>query len=200
MDNRNKNKRVGLHHSKKLFIANQMTSRVERQFMKWENMFVNHLSSKESTSPKYIRSSYNSIEKKMTQSKNGLRSWIDIFPKKTYIWPTGIWKSLNHQFSPVTQSCSTVCDPMHTRLPCPSPTPGACSNSCSSSQWCHPTISSYAIPFSSCLQSFPASRSFPISQFFTSGGQSFRISASPSVLHMNIQDWFPLGWTGWISL
>ena len=139
----------------------------------------------------------------MTQSKNGLRSWIDIFPKKTYIRPTGIWKSTqypNHQFSPVTQWCSTLCDPMHTRLPCPSPPPGACSNSCPSSQWCHPTNSSSAIPFSSCLQSFPASRSFPMSQFFTSGGQSFGISASASVLPMNIQDWFPLGWTGWISL
>ena len=68
------------------------------------------------------------------------------------------------------------------------------------SQWCHPTISSSVIPFSSCFQSFPASGSFPMSQFFTSGGQSIGVSASPSVLPMNIQDWFPLGWTGWISL
>ena len=68
------------------------------------------------------------------------------------------------------------------------------------SWWCHPSISSSVIPFSSCLQSFPASGSFPVSQFFTSGGQSIRISASASVLPMNIQDWFPLGWTGWISL
>ena len=73
------------------------------------------------------------------------------------------------------------------------------SNSCPLSQWCHPTISSSVIPFS-CLRSFPTSRSFPMSQFFTSGGQSIRVSASPSVLPMNIQDWFPLGWTGWISL
>ena len=88
----------------------------------------------------------------------------------------------------------------HFRLPCPSPTPRACSNSCPSSRWCHPTISSSVVPFSSCLQSFPTSGSFPVSQFFASGGQSIAASASASVLPMNIQDWFPLGWTGWISL
>ena len=82
----------------------------------------------------------------------------------------------------------------HTRLWCPSPTLRACSNSC------HPTISSSVVPFSSHLQSFPALGSFPMSQFFTSGGQSIGISASASVLPMNIQDWFPLGWAGWISL
>ena len=88
----------------------------------------------------------------------------------------------------------------HARLPCPSPTPGACSNSCPSSQWCHLTISSSVIPFSSCLQSFPASGSFPVSQFFTSGSRSIGASASISVLPMNSQDWFPLGLTGLISL
>ena len=88
----------------------------------------------------------------------------------------------------------------HTRLPCPSPTPGACSNSRPLSQWCHPTISSSAFPFSSCLQSFPASGSFPMSQFFTSGGQRIGVSASALILPMNIQGLFPLGWTGWISL
>ena len=88
----------------------------------------------------------------------------------------------------------------HARLPCPSPTPGAYSNSCPLSQWCHPTISSSVIPFSSCLQSFPTSESFQMSQFFVSGGQSVGVSASASVLPMNIQDWFPLGWAGWISL
>jgi len=87
----------------------------------------------------------------------------------------------------------------HARLPCPSPTPEACSNSCPSSHWCHPTISSSVVPFSSCLQSFPASGSFQMSQFFESGGQSIGVSASASVLPMNIQDWFPLGLTGWIS-
>ena len=87
-----------------------------------------------------------------------------------------------------------------TRRPCPSLSPGACSNSCPLSQWYHPTISSSAAPFSSCPQSFPASGSFPVSQFFTSGGQSTGTSASASVLPMNIQDWFPLGLIGWISL
>ena len=86
----------------------------------------------------------------------------------------------------------------HTRLPCPSPTPGDCSNTCPSSQWCHPIISSSVIPFSSCLQSFPASESFPMSQFFASGDQRIGASASASVLPMNIQGWFPLRWTGLI--
>ena len=83
----------------------------------------------------------------------------------------------------------------HVRPPCPSPTPRACSNSCPLSQWCHPTISSSVVLFSSRLQSCPASGSFQMSQFFASGGQSIGISASTSVLPMNIQDWFPLGWT-----
>ena len=88
----------------------------------------------------------------------------------------------------------------HARPPCPSPTPGAYSNACPSSRWCHPTISFSVIPFSFHLQSFPASGSFPMSQLFASSGQSNGVSASASVLPMNIQDWFPLGWTGWISL
>ena len=88
----------------------------------------------------------------------------------------------------------------HTRLPWPSPTPRAYSNSYPSCRWCHPTISLSVVPFSSCLQSFPASGSFQMSQFFTSVGGSIGVSASVSVLPMNIQDWFPLGWTGWISL
>ena len=85
------------------------------------------------------------------------------------------------------------------RPPCSLTTPGVYSNSCPLS-WCHPTISSSVIRFSSCLQSFPASGSFQMSQFFTSGGQSIGLSASASILPMNIQDWFPLGWIGWISL
>ena len=105
-------------------------------------------------------------------------------------------------------SHSAVCDSLrhhglqYTRLPCPSPTPGACPNSCPSSWWCHQTISSSIVPFSSCLQSFPASGSFPMSQLFTSGGQSIgaSASASASVLPLNIQDWFPLWLTGVISL
>ena len=113
-----------------------------------------------------------------------------------------IWLAMNS----VQFSRSVVSDslwphgPQHARPPCPSPTPGVYSNSCPSRQWCHPTISSSVVPFSSCLQSFPASGSFQMSQLFASGGQSIGISASTSVLPMNIQDWFPLGWTGWISL
>ena len=90
--------------------------------------------------------------------------------------------------------------PQHARPPCWSPTSGVHPNWCPLSQWCHPTISSSVVPFSSCPQSFPASGSFLMSQLFTSGGQNFGVSASTSVLLMNIQDWSPLGWTGWISL
>ena len=88
----------------------------------------------------------------------------------------------------------------HARLPCASPTSRACSNSCPSSWWYHPTISFFVVPFSSCLQSFPESGSFPMSQLFPSGGQNIGVSASASVLPMNIQDQFPLGWTNWIFL
>ena len=88
----------------------------------------------------------------------------------------------------------------HARPPCASPPPGAYSNSCPLSWWYHPTISSSVVPFSSCPQSLPASGSFPMSQFFTSSGQSIGVSTSASVLPMNNQDWSPLGWTGWISL
>ena len=107
--------------------------------------------------------------------------------------------------SPVQFSFSVMSDSLHpsgllhARLPCPSPTPGVYSDSCPLSWWCCPTISSSVVPFSR-LQSFPASGSFQINQLFTSGGQSIGVSASASVLPMNIQDWFPLGWTGWISL
>ena len=98
-------------------------------------------------------------------------------------------------------SCSVVSNSLrphglqHSRPPCSSPTPEACSNSCPLSRWCHPTISSSVVPFSSHLQSFPGSGSFPRSQFFASGGQSIGVSASASVLPMNTQDWSPLGWT-----
>ena len=91
-------------------------------------------------------------------------------------------------------------EPQHARLPCPSPTPGVHPNPCPLSWWCHPTISSSVIPFSSCPQSFPASGSFWMNQIFASGGQSIAISASTTVLPMNTQDWSPLGWIGWISL
>ena len=108
--------------------------------------------------------------------------------------------------SPLLLSRSVVSDSLwphglqHTSLPCPSPFPGAYSNSCPLSQWCHPTISSSVIPFSSCPQSFPASGSFLMSQFFESGSQTIGASASASIFPMNIQDWFPLGLTGLISL
>ena len=112
---------------------------------------------------------------------------------------------LTQQFS-VQFSYSVMSDSLwphglkHARLPCPSPIPRACSNSCPLSQWCHPTISSSGIPFSSCPPSFPASGSFPVSWLFASGGQSIGASASASVLSVNIQGWLPLGLTGLISL
>ena len=106
-----------------------------------------------------------------------------------------------YQFSSVAQSFPTLCDPMDCSTPpCPSPAPGVYSNSCPLSWWCHLTIPSSVVPFSSCPQSFPASGSFQMSQFFTSGGQSIGILASTSVLPMNIQGWFHLGLTSLISL
>ena len=103
-------------------------------------------------------------------------------------------------FCSVAQSCPTLCDPMDYKLPCPSLSPGVCSDSCPLSRWCHPTVSSSVAPYSSCPQSFSASGSFPMSWFFISGGQSFGASASASILPMNIQDLFPLGLTGLIFL
>ena len=128
---------------------------------------------------------------------------LSIRPKSIF-WVLTVWKGHARNWGRLQFSFSVVSDSLWphglqcARLPCPSLAPGACSNSCPLSQWCHPTILSSVIPFSSCLQSFPASGSFPMSQFFTSGGQS--IGASASVLSMNIQDWFLLGLTGLISL
>ena len=127
------------------------------------------------------------------------------------IWGEGWFVWVTHSdsillVSSVQFSYSVVSDSLppqglqYARPPCLSPTPGVYSNSCPLSWWCHPTISSSVIPFSSHFQSFPASGSFQMSQLFASGGQSIGVSASTSVLPMNIQDWFPLGWTGWISL
>ena len=119
------------------------------------------------------------------------------------------WKSFNSEvksISSVQFSHSVVSnslrphEPQHARPPCPSPTPGVHSDSCPSSQWCHPVISSSVIPFSSCPQSLPASESFPMSQLFAWGGQRTGVSALASVLQMNTQDWSPLKCTGWISL
>ena len=112
-----------------------------------------------------------------------------------YFWPLSV------QFSrSVVSDSSWPHEPQPTRPLCPSPTPRVYPNSCPLNWWCHPAITSSVVPFSSCPQSLPASGSFPISQLFAWGGQSTGVSASASVLPMNTQDWFPLGWTGWISL
>ena len=120
-------------------------------------------------------------------------------------WTAFSIKTYNQSLHSVQFSHSVVSDSLqphglqHTRLPCPSPTPRIYSDSYPLSWWCYPTISS-SVLFSSCLQSFPASGSFPMSQLFASGGQSIGVSASTSVLPMNTQEWSPLGWTGWNSL
>ena len=122
---------------------------------------------------------------------------VDSLPQSHH----GILQFSSVQFSPSVVSGSLRPHELqYTRPPCPSPTPRAYSNSCPLSQWCHPAISSSVVPSSSCPWSLPASGSFSMSQLFTWGGQSIRVSASASVLPMNTQDWSPLGWTGWISL
>ena len=116
-----------------------------------------------------------------------------------FYWTFSTLKS--HQFShSVVSDSLRPYEPQHARPPCPSPAPGVYPNSCPLSRWCHLTISCSVVSFSSCLQSFPTSGSFKMSQLFASGGQSIGVSASKSVLPMNTEDWFPLGWTGWISL
>ena len=122
------------------------------------------------------------------------------------LWDFSESRLIRAVFSSVQFSCSVMSDSLqphesqHTRPPCPSPTPGVHSNSHPSSQWCHPAISSSVLPFSSCPQALPASRSFPMSQHFTWGSQSIGVSASASFLPMNTQDWSTLEWTGWTSL
>ena len=126
--------------------------------------------------------------------------WVNKWFKEKY------WTLVSSIFSSVQFSCSVVSNSLpphesqHTRPPCPLPTPGVNPNSCVSSRWCHPAISSSVVSFSSCPQFLPASESFPMSQLFSWGGQSIGVSASASVLSMNTQYWSPLGWTGWISL
>ena len=130
-----------------------------------------------------------------------LSSVIKLFSASSDIyWTSNMGSSV--RFSSVTQLCLTLRphESQHARPPCPSTTPGVYPNSCPSSQWCHPAISSSVVPFSSCPQSLPASGSFPMSQLFAWGRQSIGISASASVLPMNSQFWSSLGWTGWISL
>ena len=121
--------------------------------------------------------------------------------RRSTSWPSHLSTTSVSQFSRSVMSDSLrPHESQHARPPYPSPTPRVHSNSHPSSQWCHPAISPSVVPFSSCLQSFPASGSFAMSQLFASGGQSIGILVSASVLPMNTQDWSPLGWTGWISL
>ena len=135
----------------------------------------------------------------MKVKEDSEKSALKLNSQKTKIMASGPINSV--QFSCLVVSYSLWHHGLrHARPPCPLPTPGGYSNSGPLSQWCHPTISSSAVPFYSWLQSFPASGSFQMSQFFASGGQSIGVSTSASVPPMNIQDWFSLGWTGWISL
>ena len=144
----------------------------------------------------------------MVEGINSIFQKLKLIFRVLTVWYAGphysvkvILISVSVQFGPSVMSNSLQPHGLqHTRLPCSSPTPGAYSNSCPSSRWCHPTISSSVVPFSSHLQSFPASGSSPVSQFFTSGGQSIGVSALALVLPMNIQDWFALGLTDLISL
>ena len=127
--------------------------------------------------------------------------WVNIPGSLTIEDTHGIRSFHSVQFNcSVRLDCLRPHELWKARPPCPSPMPGAYSNSCSMHWWCHSTISSSVVPFFSYLQPFPASGSFPMSQFFKSGGQSIGVSASTSVLPMKIQDWLPLGWTSWISL
>ena len=151
--------------------------------------------------PKYWSFSFNISSSNEHPEPVPLRmNWLDLIATQ------GTLKSLLQQHSSVQFSRSVVAnswrphESQRTRPPCPSPTPGVYSNSCASNQWCNPAISSSVIPFSSCLQSLPTSWSFQTNQLFASGGPSIGVSASTSVLPMNTQNRFPLGWTSWISL
>ena len=165
-------------------------------------------------SPPELKKCYFTTVRMTLNNETGTKYWMKLPKKKkkkksasSRRWPLRLFIqkhiSSSVQFSSVTQSCLTLYDSMDCSTPGPprpSPTSGVYSNSCPLSRWCHITTSSSVFPFSSHLQSFPALGSFQMSQLFTSGGQSIEVSASTSVLPMNIQDWFPLTWTGWISL
>ena len=144
--------------------------------------------------------------RKLTFRKDFLKGICKIGAFKNLMLITQLIKNSLKLIDSVQFSRSVVSDslwphePQHARSPCLSPTPRVYPNSCPLSRWCHLTISSSVVPFSSCLQSFPPWWSFQMSQLFTSGGQSSGVSTTASVLPMNIRDWFPLGWTGWISL
>ena len=131
----------------------------------------------------------------MKMTKESGKAGLKFNIQKTKIMASGCISSVQFSRSVVSNSLRP-----HELPPCPSPTPRVYLNSCLSSRWCHPAISSSVVPFSSCSQSLPASGSFPMNQLFTWGGQSTGVSPSASVLPINTQDWFPLGWTGWISL
>ena len=133
----------------------------------------------------------------VAKSWTRLSGWTDL---NFYLRSLYLTASLSYWCFSAAKSCSTLCNPMDCRLSCPLSSPRSCSNSCPLSQWYHPTISSSVISFFSCLQSFPASGSFPVILLFTSGGQSTGASASASVLPMNVEGWFPLQLTGFISL
>ena len=146
----------------------------------------------EQFSQSYLRCCPSSLE---VLSKSVKKIKLSLFPDDMILYISSV------QFSRSVVSDSwRPHESQHARPPCPSPTPGVYPNSCPSSWWCHPAISSSVIPLSSCPQSFPALGSFPVSQIFAWGGQSIGVSASASVLPVNTQDWSPLGWTGWTSL
>ena len=199
-------------------LENRVTTwKVESYLIWWEGLgllaWEQDLSSSKKTAPRRQegKSGFIQVCNKGSRQSEHERSGIKLRNLAFYVWEDpSLWAhwihSFHRHFSSVQFSHSVVSNSLqphglqHTRLPCPSPTPGVYSNSCPLSQWCHPAISSSVVPFSSHLQSFPASGSFQMSQFFASGGQNIGVSASVSVLPMNIQDWFPLGWTGWIAL
>ena len=140
------------------------------------------------------------VQPKVVHSAKTSRTWGSSWRRSLFCRLDGlIWTDIQLSRSVVSDSLPPH-ESQHARPPCPSPTPGVHSNSCPSSRWCHPAISSSVVPFSSCPQSLPASESFPMSQLFAWGGQRTGVSALASFLPKNTQDWSPLEWTGWISL
>ena len=194
-------------------LTQSRTSTEDRKHKKVQNMLqswqITELKKRGSKSDCMKENRAVSWEKKNTaNSDTAVKRKKDFFLKIKITHGTYkiVWSGIISEFNSVQFSCSVVSDSLqlhelqHARPPCPWPTPRVYSNACPSSRWCHPAISSSAVPFFSCPQSLPSSGSFPMSQLFASGGQSIGVSASASVLPVNTQDWSPLGWTGWISL